>query len=93
MLATMEQAFDSTWVVLQARYPFRDFERDSELKTALGQELFTLATEGVTDPIELREWALESTLLRYRRNLLMPNALRASRLRAHLRRNPQEVLS
>ena len=64
MLATMEQAFDSTWVVLQARYPFRDFERDSELKTALGQELFTLATEGVTDPIELREWDLESTLLR-----------------------------
>ena len=64
MLATMEQAFDSSWVVLQARYPFRDFERDSELKTALGQKLFTLATEGVTDPIELREWALESTLLR-----------------------------
>ena len=64
MLATMEQAFDSTWVVLQARYPFRDFERDSELKTALGQKLFTLATDGVTDPIELREWALESTLLR-----------------------------
>ena len=63
MLATMEQAFDSTWV-LQARYPFRDFERDSELKTALGQKLLTLATEGVTDPIELREWALESTLLR-----------------------------
>jgi hypothetical protein len=50
--------------VLQARYPFRDFERDWELKTALGQELFTLATEGVTDPIELREWALEGTLLR-----------------------------
>ena len=64
MLATVEEAFDSTWVVLQARYPFRDFERDSELKTALGQTLFTLATEGVTDPIELREWALESTLLR-----------------------------
>ena len=64
MLATMEQAFNSTWVVLQARYPFRDFERDSDLKTALGQKLFTLATEGVTDPIELREWALESTLLR-----------------------------
>ena len=64
MLATMEQAFDSTWVVLQARYPFRDFERDWDLKTALGQELFTLTTEGVTDPIELREWALESTLLR-----------------------------
>ena len=64
MLATVEQAFDSTWVVLQTRYPFRDFERDSELKTALSQKLLTLATEGVTDPIELREWALESTLLR-----------------------------
>ena len=64
MLATVEQAFDSTWVVLQTRYPFRDFERDSELKTALGHKLFTLATEGVTDPIELREWALESTPLR-----------------------------
>jgi hypothetical protein len=64
MLANVEQAFESTWVVLQARYPFRDFERDSELKTALGQKLLTLATEGVTDPIELREWALESTLLR-----------------------------
>jgi hypothetical protein len=63
-LSTVEQAFDSTWVVLQARYPFRDFERDLELKTALGQKLFALATEGVTDPIELREWALESTLLR-----------------------------
>ena len=63
MLATVEQAFDSTWVVLQTRYPFRDFERDSELKTALSQKLLTLAAEGVTDPIELREWALESSLL------------------------------
>ena len=26
MLATVEQAFDSTWVVLQTRYPFRDFK-------------------------------------------------------------------
>jgi hypothetical protein len=63
MLATVEQAFDSTWVVLQTRYPFRDFERDSELKTALSQKLLTLAAEGVTDPVELREWAVESSLL------------------------------
>jgi hypothetical protein len=63
MLATVEQAFDSTWVVFQTRYPFRDFERDSELKTALSQKLLTLAAEGVTDPVELREWALESSLL------------------------------
>ena len=63
MLATVEQAFNSTWVVLQTRYPFRDFKRDSELKTALSQKLLTLAAEGVTDPVELREWALESSLL------------------------------
>jgi hypothetical protein len=46
------------------RYPFRDFERDSEFKTALSQKLLTLAAEGVTDPNELREWALESPVLR-----------------------------
>jgi hypothetical protein len=49
---------------VQARDPFRDFERDFELKTALSQKLMTLAADGVTDPIELREWALEGLLLR-----------------------------
>lgn len=57
------EAFDATWVVLQARDPFRDFERDSELKAALSHKLTMLAADGVTDPIELREWALESLLL------------------------------
>ena len=57
------QAFDATWVVLQARDPFRDFESDSDLKTALSRKLITLAADGVTDPIELREWALESLLV------------------------------
>ena len=56
------QAFDATWVVLQARNPFRDFESDSELKSALNRKLTTLAADGVTDPVELREWALESLL-------------------------------
>jgi hypothetical protein len=49
---------------VQARDPFRDFERDFELKTVLSQKLMTLAADGVTDPIELREWALEGLLLR-----------------------------
>ena len=61
--STVEQAFEATWTALQARDPFRDFERDSELRTALDQKLMTLAADGVTDPIELREWALESLLL------------------------------
>jgi len=63
-LAAIGEAFDATWLVLQARDPFRDFERDFELKTALSQKLMTLAADGVTDPIELREWALEGLLLR-----------------------------
>jgi len=63
-LEALGQAFDATWVEVQARDPFRDFERDSELKTAISEKLSMLAADGVTDPIELREWALESLLLR-----------------------------
>jgi hypothetical protein len=62
-LEAVRQAFDETWIVLQARDPCRDFERDYELKTALSLKLKALAADGVTDPIELREWALESLLL------------------------------
>jgi hypothetical protein len=60
LLAALEQAFDASWTALQARDSFRDFDKDNELKSALGQRLATLAMDGVTDPIELREWALES---------------------------------
>ena len=58
-LDALGEAFDATWVVLQARDPFRDFERIYELRTVLSQKLVALAADGVTDPIELREWALE----------------------------------
>ena len=57
--STVEQAFDATWTVLQTRDPFRDFQQDYELKTSLRRKLMGLAADGVTDPIELREWALE----------------------------------
>ena len=59
-LEALGQAFDSSWVVLQARNPFRDFERDLDLKSSLSLKLTALAADGVTDPVELREWALES---------------------------------
>jgi hypothetical protein len=59
----LREAFEATWVVLQARDPFRDFDRDQELRAALCRKLKMLASDGVTDPIELREWALESLLL------------------------------
>ena len=57
--STVDQAFDATWTALQARDPFRDFERDYELKNTLRRKLMGLAVDGVTDPMELREWALE----------------------------------
>ena len=63
-LRALRQAFNATWVEVQARDPFRDLERDLELKTAINQKLCALAREGVTDPIELREWVLESLRLR-----------------------------
>ena len=62
-LDALREAFDATWVVLQARDPFRDFDLDLELRTTLNQKLMTLVADGVTDPVELREWALESLLL------------------------------
>jgi len=51
-LRALRQAFNATWVEVQARDPFRDLERDSELKT---EKLWALARDGVTDPVELRE--------------------------------------
>ena len=58
-LDALGEAFDATWVVLQARDPFRDFDKDNELKTELSHKLSALAADGVTDAIELREWVLE----------------------------------
>jgi hypothetical protein len=63
-LRALRQAFNANWVEVQARDPFRDFERDLELKTAINQKLCALARDGVTDPVELREWALEGLRLR-----------------------------
>lgn len=56
----LKEAFDAAWVVLQARDPFRDFDNDFELRAALYRKLKMLAAEGVTDPVELREWVLEN---------------------------------
>ena len=63
-LRALRQAFNATWVDVQARDPFRDLQRNLELKTAINQKLCALARDGVTDPVELREWALESLRLR-----------------------------
>jgi hypothetical protein len=44
--------------------PFRDFESDSEFRNAVSLKLTALAEDGVTDPVELLERALESLPLR-----------------------------
>ena len=58
--STIEQAFNATWTVLQARDPLRDFEQDYELKIALNRKLMGLAADGVTDPIELENGPLRA---------------------------------
>ncbi len=58
-LEALGQAYNAAWLVLRARDPFRDFERDSDLKAALSRKLLALAANGVTDAVELREGAVE----------------------------------
>jgi hypothetical protein len=58
-LNNLTKAFESTWAVLQAHDPFRDLDKDDDLKLALKGKLLALAAEGLTDPERLRSLALE----------------------------------
>ena len=60
LLAAVEQAFDAAWTVLQARDPFRDFDKDNELKTELSHELSALAADGVTVPLSFESGPLRA---------------------------------
>jgi hypothetical protein len=77
-LADLTEAFETTWEVLQAHDPFRDWEQDDELRLALTGKLLALATDGLTDPEQLRSLALESLPLgrsaRFRPRPLHPSA-------------------
>jgi flagellar basal body rod protein FlgG len=64
MLATLQNAFDATWVEIQTNEPLRDFTKDGELRTRLSKKLVTLAGEGVTDAAQLRRLALKSLPLK-----------------------------
>jgi len=64
ILATLEKTFNTTWPVLEAHEPFRDSERETELKLGLSQTLVALVAEGVTDANRLRNLALERLPLR-----------------------------
>jgi hypothetical protein len=54
------QAFAGAWNVLETRNLSARFREHRELKAELNQRLMVLASEGVTDPIELRRQALAS---------------------------------
>ena len=60
MLAVMEQAFNSTWAVLEAHDISHDQTKNDELRMALSRIIVALVAQGVTDPGWLRKMALES---------------------------------
>ena len=60
VLAAIERAFDATWPVIRAHEAGANKARMAELSRALSQKLIELASEGVTDPQELRRLALEA---------------------------------
>jgi hypothetical protein len=56
VLASIERAFDATWPVIRAHEAGANKARMAELS----HKLIELASEGVTDPQELRRLALEA---------------------------------
>ena len=59
-LAAIELAFDDAWPVLATRDLLARFTNYSELRGEVNQRLVILASDGVTDPDELRRQVLAS---------------------------------
>ena len=59
VLDAIEQAFISVWETLYAHVS-SDNRQSEELKIQLSRTLVALASDGITDPRELRRKALES---------------------------------
>jgi hypothetical protein len=57
-LAAMDQAFAAVWHMLR-----RDLASDTDLKIAIGKRLLNLVADGVTDPLRLRNFTVQSLLL------------------------------
>ena len=57
--AAITEAFDAVWSTLYVQVAPENTQAD-ELKIALSQTLIALASEGITDPQELRRKALEN---------------------------------
>ena len=59
-LAAIDLAFDGAWNVLETRALLARFANDCELQAELCQRLVVLASDGMTDPDELRRQVLAS---------------------------------
>jgi hypothetical protein len=59
-LAAIDLAFDGAWDVLETRVLLGRFANDRELQAELSQRLVILASDGMTDPDELRRQVLAS---------------------------------
>jgi hypothetical protein len=66
-LANLSKAFEATWEVLKARHSLNEVDAEDDLRLAVGGRLLELAADGVTDPEELRNRALESLNSRWLR--------------------------
>jgi hypothetical protein len=62
-LAAMDQAFVPIWHILKANDPSRDSADDAELRIAIGKKLLNLVSDGVTDPLQLRNLTVQSLIL------------------------------
>jgi hypothetical protein len=60
LVTALAQAFESTWLVMQAHEPLLDADRVTELSIEISRKLVELAADGVTDPAQLRRLALQS---------------------------------
>jgi hypothetical protein len=60
-LRVLEDLFDVTWTIVQARHPFRDLERDPALQNDLRRRLFILAENaGLNDLDQIQRSALQT---------------------------------
>ena len=60
-LRLLEELFESTWAIVQARHPFRDLEKDPDLQNDLRRKLFILAENcGLSNLDQLQRSALKA---------------------------------
>ena len=60
LISAIQQAFDAAWPVILAHQTVPDKARLAELSMELSHKLIELAANGLTDPRELSDLALDS---------------------------------